>query len=73
MAFMAHNWVEITVLPVSVEMDGDNLVTSSSEEGIEISEDERQIICWDCKQHLSHDLFDTACTHAPTADQLSNS
>ena len=42
-------------------------------EGIEISEDERQIICWDCKQHLSHDLFDTACTHAPTADQLSNS
>lgn len=75
MAFMAHNWVEINILPVTIDLDEKgNLVSHTSDEGLALafSGEDRQTICWGCKQHLSHEVYDSACPEAPTQEHQSN-
>lgn len=75
MAFMAHNWVELSILPITVEHDkeSDTLVTLASEEAIAITEEEPNlVVCWDCHTSLTHDAFESACSKAPTAEFLNS-
>lgn len=66
-----HNWVEITVTPLSAEVNEDGQVLFyTSEEALEIAQEDTQIICWDCKVEPDLEAFENECEGAPTQGEL---
>jgi len=57
-----HSWVEISYMPVSVEVKEDgSLDILSSDEGAEAAKDEAVYGCWFCNSPLNHETFLTEC------------
>lgn len=71
-AFMAHNWVEITVMPVSIDIEEGNFIVTASDEAIELAEDDHNYLCWDCKVPLNLEDFESACEKAPSREIISS-
>lgn len=66
-----HNWVELTITPVTSEVtDDDKVMFFASEEALEIAESDRHYVCWSCKAAPSLEQYYEPCPGAPTIDQL---
>ena len=67
----SHNWVELTVTPVTAEVDENEHVRFyTSEEAEEIAKEDRLYLCWSCKAEPSLVEFYEPCPGAPTPEQL---
>lgn len=58
-----HNWVEMKLTPVIVEVadDGYTLVVTASDMAIEISDNDAKYGCWICGVDLTTASYDTPC------------
>lgn len=67
-----HNWVEIIVVPLTAEVSEDGKASFfSSDEAIEIAQEDTQILCWDCKTEPNLEAFENECPGAPSEEELS--
>ena len=66
-----HNWVEMKLTPVIVEVakDGYTLVVTASDMAIELSDNDAQYGCWVCGVDLTTASYDTACSPASNQNQ----
>ena len=61
-----HNWVEVRVVPVSAEPQPDGtLHFYSSDEAIEVAEEDLHYMCYTCKAHPEDEVANELCPGSP--------
>ncbi len=58
---MKHTWVELQAIPIQADRIGDDIITSSTEDGLTLAEQESVELCIDCHTRLSHHTIDEEC------------
>lgn len=56
-----HAWTEMKFTPVTVTLEGGELVVHTSEVSAEVAEEEKRIGCWLCDLPCNKETLNTEC------------